>query len=1089
MSTQFDNFFYFSSMYSDRLLTEFLPEAKNRAYQRYMEIQKNLLNGEEYHGIFGNDFHTSFDLNNMFGFKADSVYCPLEGFVLPIVNKLAFMRKFGNGIIDIRPNDFNDPIIFNKTFHFTIGNFTFDNYHILMDRTHRIWIGIENDANDGINHLIFKKLKDMNWFFWSDRSSAKYDGFVSMMTDFDTVNIEDGRINFTITPNKLTNLSIPTEENLWSISMTGNLAEFGKYLLYTSDAYLVGIDNDKLTFSIREEFYNFIKRSNATVYTVLTHKPYKRFVYMYSGTEHTLPIIYMDDNGNPIPSTNIKVYNYDASNGNCKDRISLADLEPEYFPAIYNLSSLTSDDIFLEITDYPDDQTKSTFDNHFAELINRLGSAGYRNSIVSGDLSRYPSIVEYNPANIKYDYKDFLESPYSDNLREYKLHKLIDLINSDSWLYMEYLKFMNRINNEGWVEAGTPKHYMLNTGLGYTLTYSAKPTVMDNSIVADRTGKRKITFDEPHTYLKLNCENEEVYVRLFINGQLIYPTLVCSVTNETYVFVSQSVLQKYLRSYNPIEADYEDGLITAKEAERRLATAQPIIVEVYPKMDRTLNTRKYSTFIAGNTSDYIKLFDGLIEERITTPILDGCYVYGMDQDIEYLYTNLAEKYLTQDNEAIILEKTPALIIADDLNTLGKAHYTTPEGNVIYLEGHDAVFNWNNSVTYTREIHGGLSDYEVCLNDLVFYNISTDQYLTMDQFDFLFTLHRADLEFDDGITFQVKGMEDDVQYLFTHAGQLYETQDLQSIILDEHSEELSPVFNPDAPADSAEPRSYHDIANKMVKLKDLKIKIKDAAILGCDIGVCINRSAQEWDIDFDDDEVSVENNVVKITLNDFFGNPDPECVELYLNGVMVPQTNKSVGSFSVQMPELTHGSIVIQLSRGLSDYVNQMPSTAECKFKIQYLAKKNDNYINFAKNTYPTTIRPERSTSNFDHFYLKKFCNMYTYRCYDYHLGKISTQWYDENGNLCDYLLLAGDSHSIYGQPLDLSYMCFHRTNPNIKIFGFTTVEYNMNFSGYKQYLTLKNNHSAEVYVATEPNRDCALEGLITSWPLNDYLEA
>ena len=42
-----DEFFYLSSMYSDKLLTEFLPKVKNRAYQRYIQIQKDILNGNE----------------------------------------------------------------------------------------------------------------------------------------------------------------------------------------------------------------------------------------------------------------------------------------------------------------------------------------------------------------------------------------------------------------------------------------------------------------------------------------------------------------------------------------------------------------------------------------------------------------------------------------------------------------------------------------------------------------------------------------------------------------------------------------------------------------------------------------------------------------------------------------------------------------------------------------------------------------------------------------------------------------------------------------------------------------------------------
>ena len=53
-----NDFFYLSSMYSDKLLIEFLPKVKNRAYQRYLQIQKDILNGN---GVFAKAGEELFD--------------------------------------------------------------------------------------------------------------------------------------------------------------------------------------------------------------------------------------------------------------------------------------------------------------------------------------------------------------------------------------------------------------------------------------------------------------------------------------------------------------------------------------------------------------------------------------------------------------------------------------------------------------------------------------------------------------------------------------------------------------------------------------------------------------------------------------------------------------------------------------------------------------------------------------------------------------------------------------------------------------------------------------------------------------------
>ena len=78
-----DEFFYLSSMYSDKLLTEFLPKVKNQAYQRYMQIQKDILNGNEINGSLEKNskyqyyFKKSLELNEYFNFPLGSVYADI----------------------------------------------------------------------------------------------------------------------------------------------------------------------------------------------------------------------------------------------------------------------------------------------------------------------------------------------------------------------------------------------------------------------------------------------------------------------------------------------------------------------------------------------------------------------------------------------------------------------------------------------------------------------------------------------------------------------------------------------------------------------------------------------------------------------------------------------------------------------------------------------------------------------------------------------------------------------------------------------------------------------------------------------------
>ena len=1068
MSTQFDNFFLFSSMYSDRLLTEFLPRLKDRAYERYMEIQRVLLNGVEFHGILGTDFTESKELDETFAYPQGSVYCQLDGYHLPVTNQIRFSRKYGNGNVDIPADDFvANGAIFAGRFNFTIGSYRFDHFHMLEDRFHRVWIAIRNDANDGLSEALFSQLAGEPWFLWSDRHSAVYRAEINLGTAVSTLT-DENYVKVTMAKTNLTNIADPTDENLWDVCMTASYQNTGYYLYHSTEAYLLEVTNSTISFQIPVEFYNSIHSANTSVVMTAIHKPYRRNIHVNCGSEGTDPIVYMDEDGNPPPAENVVLYAFSNERKTRGRRYSMADVKPEYFPGIYNLSSITDGDILIEVVDYPDSMTKTSFDNHFSELINALGSSGYRDSIVGGEISSYEAIVGFDPIAIHMDFADFHNSEYSDNLREYKLHKLLDLMNSDPWIYVEYLEYMGQLNNEGWTEAGTPRHFKINTGLGSCLSYQAQTPVMDSSIVSNRTGSKPVVFDEPHGYIKIRCSNTNVYVRVYLNGRLIYPTLVAGVDNEVYAFIPQSIMKDYLSEYTYLQDQVDSGTRTFIDSQRVLANAQPIIVEVFPQMDHTKSTRRYARFIAGDLSNYYQLFSGLVYQRITTDPFDS------------------------------LEE--ASRVANDLNGHRNAYYTDIHGNPVHIVGEDATVGEDLSVTYTVSTRGGIGDRKICINDLVFYNITTGKYIDPDSFDYQITLHRAELEFSDGVKFQVLGMEDDVQYLYTHAGELYETQDLQSIILDEHTEDLVPTFNPDANPDSGEPRSWDDLKNRPIAIKDLKIRVDDGQLLGSEIGVCINRTAQEWDIGINSSDVDLDENRWSITLRDFFGNPRAECFELYINGVQIPQSDETVSGFSIILPEKTTDSPVLVLNERLSNFISESPSSHEDEpdnvvFKVQYLPRPMDAHLdNLASHdtTHPTTIRPTRSVFFADQFHSKRFCNPRTFSCFNLFWGKISNQWYDQYGQLRSFMDLAGDSHSLYLHPLS-NYKGddernFNRDCYRVDTLGFNFEDFEYNASEWKNYLSMTLDKSAIAYITTEPTRDVALEGLVKDWPLNEYLE-
>lgn len=668
----FDQFFYFSSMYSDKLLTEFLPKVKNQAYERYMQIQKNILNDTEKHTT-ANLFEKNPTLSNLLGFPVNSRYWQIPGLELPIANKLLFARTYGAGTVIIPGLDFyTKHTIFSQVFRFMIGDYYCDHYYVIKDKYGNTYVAIKDDSTDGISESVFDSLGDAPVFLWKDKHSAIYQA--SMIPSISLETINNRKVVKIPYSAALTGFQTPYTDNSWDICVAPEPTTKGTCLSYMAQATLQGVDSDYLYLIIPDEFASMVTSIPSSTKFTAIHRPNRRYSYKYTATNDEEPILYLAEDGHPIPASNIKLYAYDASTAHRKYRISLDGISPKFFPAIYDFTNLVaSDDLFIEIIDYDKTTTNTSFTNHFQMLIDMLGSDEYRNSLVNGELSNYPNIVGYDPKIVEMSHNEFLASGYG--IREYKLRKLLELMQSDPWIYQEYIKFMDKINLRIITEAGTPKHFKLNTSLSRDgLSYNLGPVVNDTSSISYLNHDDTVYFTESHTYLKVHCENPNAYVRVYVNGALIVPSAIESVGNDIYIFIAQSVLCTLLEPY-----DQDNSL--------DISNSQLVIAEIFPKIDRNNANLLQDSKTWGTTGDFLNVFEDYNDIKVSIndlvfvnstsgEILDRSqfdfeftldeavleYDDGTQQTIRaskgeviYLMTNAGELWVTQDEVPIILD--------------------------------------------------------------------------------------------------------------------------------------------------------------------------------------------------------------------------------------------------------------------------------------------------------------------------------------------------------------------------------------------------------------------------------------------------
>ena len=897
-----DEFFYLSSMYSDKLLTEFLPKVKNQAYQRYMQIQKDILNGNEINGSLEKNskyqyyFKKSLELNEYFNFPLGSVYADIteQDFYLDIVDKMKFLKKFKSFNTPISNADIiANPDIFSSVIHFRIGNYAFNKFYILKDKYQRVFIGIKNSNTDGLtstalNRLISEGTSDNPTTFclWKDIPCASYN-YTGTLSSIMSNSTTAGMKKITIQKSGSASVISPSSDNNWTIMMTYASSRFGNYIYSSTNCSLTSESKSTLSFDVPQAFLNDINSRNTVISCIVIQRPNRKAIFAYSPSDNTEPWLTLGNVDRPVSIANVKIYEYDDStcrylrripieinnfNKEFNDKVLIKEYDEKnyfdnvIFPSIYNFSNLNKS-IRIELIEFSPKVSNTSFDNNIISLFNypdydndnldkecdysadrylkyltwlntNKSNASY-GSIITNMLN---TLTGFNPKNVFMDYGDYMSSGLT--LRQYKFGKLMELIESDPYIYAEYIKYMDQLNFGIIHKCGSPKYFKFNTGITTDSDLTGtNPVVTDDSFTCVNKNDEVYFFSEPHSYIKIHSNNQHAYCAVYVGGRMITPTRVKSKLNDIYIFLPCSKMKKYIEEAMTKLSSESDTLLNKNNL---------IIVEMYSKIDRDPINQIHSTNVFESTSIDHKIFDG-----------------------------------------------------------------------------DENFNFK-------------------LSDLVIYNKITGEYIPLSKFDITAVLHRATIDFDDGTTDKVIGAIKDIIYLGTNLTEFYMTKDNARIILEEDTVDFE--FPKDDTFDGGKKDNYSGFLNKEWVASDLKFKVNDPKLIGTEIEFVYSPVAYNWDIPFEKFTKDESSGKYNFEIGGFIGKNDLKYFDLYIDGeylnhienyLSLPSSASTDARIKISIPDVsklkqwyTNTNHIIQLRYNPTTY-NKTSNCNKCTLLSKY----------------------------------------------------------------------------------------------------------------------------------------------------------
>lgn len=692
-----NEYYFFSDMYDDSLITEFYRKISSESYDRSISYQQNML-GRKRHINDDNIFYKS----TLGEFKVDDIYNSTVGLpngsrtikfdtlIIPYHNKRKYLSTYGLRYKKIPLIDFyTKSDIFDKSISIQIGRYRIMSAFLIENIDKTVTLAISNSNVEGITDSAFTKIineyekNEPVWIFSDEITKTYYYDTTATVSISNTAT--DGQYEIKVPKTAaLNNISYNANKeitNSWDCLMTLSSSTYGKNILISTTCSFKGYSNSNGTeyaiFYVNEKFVNYVKKSGINIKLYFINHPNRKHLLVYEYNKTSSPIININYIDNPSGNINIDVFEIDL-NTMCKGR-KLYDPEftQLYFPNIFDFSKLNvnKSNLIIEVTEYNSIYTNQKMQNSISPLIESLGSDFYTEYIVNEYDKSHDgtslNLKEYYPKHFPISLDDYKSSEYYGDLRGYILDKISKTIESDPYLMNSYLEWIDRQNTKVISTSGTPKFLQMGTGQSGEFSGSNE-IVMDTSSVAT-TQDDIYYFEEPHSYISYYSSGDKCPANIYINGKYIKPTCIKNYKGLNYLFFPIKIVNDELNRYSTDE---------------ELISASPIIVDFYPETYNSpievptslINiisiTEKYKIFenyedkkfslnelsvydnytgkYLGELIDVFDIILNVSKYKIDNPGEENEILINKGEAPNYLYTVLNELYCTADNVPIIV---------------------------------------------------------------------------------------------------------------------------------------------------------------------------------------------------------------------------------------------------------------------------------------------------------------------------------------------------------------------------------------------------------------------------------------------------
>lgn len=724
----YNNTMYFgSNIYDDEVVNKLLYELIGSSLDRNVKDQAIVDDHDVYTGL-GSEFAISQRTNSLYGLAADALTLMIPNVeVVPERYKKRFIRKYGYN----KPIHFEtmlaDGQLFNRVPHLYLCNgFLYYGLTIIVRMDQSIILVVHQSGPQKISTSMITKFQSegQRYQLIMERATTTYTyyGSVSsiLVSGHDAIRVGSLR--------QLTDIMDLSEGsanyNSWNISFSTEIPNDPMLLatIPTSIGTISGATD--FAFKYAAGTNTILRGCSGSMRILVEQKPNREAVFTPSAAiaPDINPLDLDEASANPILSLQLygehgdeyqpytsksirfwtrttvsklpNAYAYlinenDNSNIILKDTGGIYSIDTTNIPSINDLITNNTCPLYVDAQIYQKSLTGTLYDcpvTHSIEAQLKGTDNPFGQELISTHYQRHSRVIGNVPyTSFQYDFEDFKESEFKDDIRAYKLSKLKMLLNSNPDNYKKLADVLYK------------KTCPVRTA--YLSTTADKlPFVKDTSFIATSVRDDTLVFDKEQSYVILHSDIRywsKPYVSLYVNGVYIHPTYIGYRDFDIYVFFPKVLNQTYDGSSNSfiptaardivVDIYFKSSVDPKDQARSELtfnSTGSPQLL--FP------NGIKRSTIASKNliaynsvTKEIINMSNFNFYTEITTSKVkiddnEMTITHPTSIDVIYLITNDGEFFKTKDGNLIILseETTQVPLENDTYATLGNKEMDT-----------------------------------------------------------------------------------------------------------------------------------------------------------------------------------------------------------------------------------------------------------------------------------------------------------------------------------------------------------------------------------------------------------------------------